>query len=76
MTRRFKGHPIGVAKELRKIRTRDEQEQRCIVSLLCGLTDSEFEDATKVEAVYFVDLDRKNHCVDRLTVLEMETANA
>ena len=45
MTKTFKGHPVGVAKQLRKIRTRDERVQRCIVSLLCAMTDEDIEDA-------------------------------
>ena len=69
MIARFKGHPIGVAKQLGKTRTKDEREQRCITSLLCGLTDVEAEDATKVEAVYFVDDDNERNCWDRLTLI-------
>jgi hypothetical protein len=54
ITRRFAGHPISVAKQLSKIRTRDERERGCIVSLLCALTDEDAGEATRVEAVYFL----------------------
>ena len=53
VTGRFKGHPVGVAKALAKLRVRNDVERRCVESLLCALTDEEFADAAKVEVRWY-----------------------